>query len=46
MANAGQSQATGPLFFLKTGCPTGQPLISGTVYMYFFSVLTKENINE
>ena len=41
MANAGQSWATGPLFFLKTRCPkevlvvlgnraTGQPLILGT----------------
>lgn len=27
MANAGQSRETGPLFFLKTGCPNK---VSGT----------------
>ena len=29
MANAGQSQATGPLFFLKTGCPNEVLVVSG-----------------
>ena len=29
MANAGQSRATGPLFFLKTGCPNRVLVVSG-----------------
>ena len=29
MANVGQSRATGPLFFLKTGCPNKVLVVSG-----------------
>ena len=50
MANAGQSRATSPLFFLKTGClnkvlyqATGQPLISSTEIIYEIYVLLKTN---
>ena len=36
MANAGQSRATGPLFFLKPGCPNKVLVVSGNRATTYF----------
>ena len=36
MANAGQSRTTGPLFFLKTGCPNEVLVVSANWATAYF----------